>query len=130
MSTESDFLSQARLHASGLGRSDAFWRAFLESTFHCVAARHSGFLATSTPTGPVVAVLSSERELARHGGGGRSFSVSGADLLAFTPVGHRFVVDPGSAHQFVIDPARLGGLVPGPGRARENRHDETSEARR
>jgi hypothetical protein len=109
-----DFAFQVRLNASGFGDADSLWRAFLEATFYCQAPQHPGFLATQTPVGPVIAVFTSETGLTRHCGPCRWFSTSGADLLATAPVGHRFVIDPGSRHQLVVDPARFVGLASGP----------------
>ncbi len=114
MGDANDFGLQIRLHASGLGDSDRLWRAFLDATFYCQAPRHPGFLATFTPTGPVIAVFTSENGLARHCGACRWFSPSGADLLALAPVGHRFVIDPGTRHQLIVDPAQFRGLASGP----------------
>lgn len=109
-----DFALQVRLHAAGLGDEDRLQRAFQEATFYCQAPENPGFLATPTPSGSVIPVFTSERALARHAGACRWFSTSGADLLALAPVGHRFVVDPGSHRELVVDPAGTLILAHGP----------------
>lgn len=112
--TELAIAVQLRLNACGLGDPDSLWRAFLEGTFYYQAPQHPGFLAVPTSTGPLIAVFTSYAELERRCGRCRWFSNSGAELLARAPVGHRYVIDPGSRHELVIDPARLRGLAAGP----------------
>ncbi len=76
----------------------------LTSRFFAQAPEHPGFLATPTPTGPVIPIFTSKALLVRHAGAVRWFSTTGADLVALAPVGHRFVVDPGAPNEMVIDP--------------------------
>jgi hypothetical protein len=112
--TELAIAVQLRLNACELGDPDSLWRTFLEGTFYHRAPQHPGFLAVSTSTGPLIAVFTSLAELERRCGAGRWLSTSGAELLARAPVGHRYVIDPGSRHELVIDPARLRGVAGGP----------------
>lgn len=110
-----DFVDQARHHASGFGDPDTLLEALLSATFFCEAGETPGFLASPSPSGPLIAVFTTEAALARYAGACRWFSTSGSDLLALAPVGHRFVVDPGSGHQVIVDPEvlieRLSGLA-------------------
>lgn len=100
-----DFSVQVRLHAAGFGDPGTLLEALLAATFFCQAGENPGFLATPSTWGPLIAVFTSEAALARSLGACRWFSTSGSDLLALAPVGHRFVIDPGSRHELVIDPA-------------------------
>lgn len=108
------FLSQLRLHTSGGGDRRTLLDSFLGATFFCEAPTHPGFLATPTARGPLIAVFTSQAILVRVSGASRWFSVTGADLAALAPVGHRFIVDPGSSHQVVVDPKVLLEDVSGP----------------
>lgn len=109
-----DFAVQVRLHASGLGDPRTLLEALLAAKFFCQAGELPGFLATPSPAGPLIAAFTSEAAMARHAGACRWFSTSGSDLLALAPVGHRFVIDPGSTHQLVVDPAAALRAAAGP----------------
>jgi hypothetical protein len=109
-----DFVLQLRLHASGHGDGERLLKAFLEATFYCQAPEHPGFLAVPTDRGPVISVFTTEAALAGHAGACRWFSTSGADLVSLAPVGHRFVIDPGSPHQVLVDPAAFLRQAEGP----------------
>ena len=110
----SRFIRHLHLHASGRQDDEALLTAFLESAFFCQAPKHPGFLAVATSQGPLIAAYTSEIELARHAGACRWFTATGGDLVSLAPVGHRFVVDPGSPHQLVVDPAIFLDRVAGP----------------
>jgi hypothetical protein len=109
-----DFVIQLRLHASGRGDDDRLFTAFLEAAFYCQAPEHPGFLAIPTRHGPMIPAFTSEGALASHAGASRWFSTSGADLVSLAPVGHRFVIDPGTPHQVVVDPTALLRQAAGP----------------
>lgn len=102
-----DFFDDARRHVSGVGDPDTLFEELLSTTFFCEAAENPGFLATPSPIGPLIAVFTTEEALTRHAGACRWFSTSGSDLLALAPVGHRFVIDPGSGHELLLDPEDL-----------------------
>ena len=101
------YMAQVRMRATGFGSHSELLNAFLEMTFFAQAPEHPGFLATPTPSGPVIAVFTSQQGLALHAGACRWFSTIGADLLQLVPIGHRFVIDPGTAGQLVLDPAKI-----------------------
>jgi hypothetical protein len=79
----------------------------LSSRFFVQAPEHHGFLAFPTVTGPLIPVFTSRVRLTRHAGAVRWFSTTGADLVSLAPVGHRFVIDPGSSHEIVVDPGAV-----------------------
>lgn len=113
-SVDHGFLSELRLHLSGQGDHRRLLDSFLDEVFFCEGPTHPGFLATPTAHGPLIPVFTSEATLAQMSGACRWFSTTGADLAALAPVGHRFVVDPGSPHQVVVDPKVLLEHVSGP----------------
>ena len=106
-SVDHRFLTELHLHMSGHGDRRRLFDSFLGEVFFCEAPINPGFIATPTPGGPLIPVFTSEAGLARLSGACRWFSTTGADLAALAPVGHRFVVDPGSPHQVVMDPKVL-----------------------
>lgn len=87
------------------GDHQTLFESFLSMNFFCQAGENPGFLATQTPEGPIIPVFTSGAALARYAGACRWFSMSGADLVALAPVGHRFAIDSGSPHELIIDPA-------------------------
>ncbi len=102
-----------RLHAVGTCDDESLKQTILATRFFAQAPDQPGFLATPTPTGPVIPVFTSVTRLARHAGAVRWFATTGLDLIWLAPVGHRFVVDPGSPHEIVIDPEVFGSTVTG-----------------
>lgn len=100
-----DIVGHLQLHAAGHRDDERLKRLILCARFYAQAPEHPGFVASPTPTGPVIAVFTSERRLAGHAGAVRCFSTTGADLVSRAPVGHCFVIDPGTPHEFVVDPA-------------------------
>ncbi len=101
---EVDLITQIRLHTAGQCDLEQLKQAILSTRFIAQAPDHPGFLASPTPAGPVIPVFTSEARLARHAGAVRWFATTGLDLISLAPVGHRFVVDPGTPHQIVVDP--------------------------
>jgi hypothetical protein len=99
-----ELVNQLRLHGAGVISDQRLREAILSSRFFAQAPEQPGFLAVPGSTGAVIPVFTSERALARHAGAVRWFSTTGADLMSLAPVGHRFVIDPGSAHEVVVDP--------------------------
>ncbi len=103
-SPDVELVTHLRLHAAGGCGDEQLIRTLLSSWFFTQAPEQPGFLASPTSTGPVIPVFTSERALARHAGAVQWFSTTGADLVSLAPVGHRFVIDPGSPHEIVVDP--------------------------
>lgn len=101
---EPDLITPMLLDAAGRFDDEELKRAILATRFFAQAPHHPGFLASSTPDGPVIPVFTSLARLARHAGDVRWFATTGLDLMSLAPVGHRFVIDPGAPHEIVIDP--------------------------
>mgnify|MGYP000517757444 CR=1 FL=1 len=99
-----ELITQLRLHTARCGDHEELRRVMLSSRFFAQAPEHSGFLACPTAAGPLIPVFTSLLRLARHAGAVGWFSTSGAELISLAPVGHRFVIDPGSSHEVVLDP--------------------------
>lgn len=97
---QSDSRSQ-HLGSSG-GNELEKWIA--STRFFAQAPEYPGFLATPSATGPVIPIFTSLALLARHAGPVRWRSTTGAEMIGLTPVGHRFVVDPGTPGEIVLDP--------------------------
>ena len=104
---DTEIVEQLRLHATGRSGDEQPMNTMLSSRFFVQAPEYPGFLACPAPGGPLIPVFTSQRRLARHAGEVRWFSITGADLVSMAPVGHRFVIDPGSSHEALVDPARF-----------------------
>ena len=116
-SSDVELVVQLHRHAAGYGSGERLRETILSTRFFAQAPEQPGFLALPAPGGPLIAVFTTEHRLARHAGAVRWFSTTGADLMSMAPVGHRFIIDPGSPHAIVIDPdvfvrATDGGALP------------------
>lgn len=100
-----EFVAQLRLHAAGHIDDERLKQAILRTRFFAQAPEHPGFVVTATSAGPLIPVFTTQLGLARHAGAVRWFSTTGADMMSLAPVGHRFVIDPGTQHGIVVDPA-------------------------
>lgn len=103
-SSDVELVAQLRRHAAWDGDDERLKETILSTRFFVQAPEQPGFLAVPTPGGPLITVFTTERRLARHAGAVRWFCTTGADLMATAPVGHRFMIDPGSIHAVVVDP--------------------------
>jgi hypothetical protein len=85
----------------------ALFETFVRSRLYLPRPPKPGFVIMEFRGRPVVAVFSSELELARFAGRIQWFSTDGFDLLHALPAGLQLVLDIASPHRLQIDPSSV-----------------------
>jgi hypothetical protein len=97
----------ARDVAAGSATPADLHAAFLAATVYCERGAAPGFRALGAPGAGVVAVYSSEEQVALARGTVPWFALTGNDLLDQVPDGYDLLLDPGGAAPVRLRPAAL-----------------------